>query len=129
MHRLSAFIQQTARQSCRLHPLAPSPRLTTRAVTRPLYYNYFTTRAFVTMAPTIVKSENDSREYLGFTLDNNLRVICVSDPTTDKSAAALDVAVGHFSDPDELPGLAHFCEVSRVLHMYISCIVVACASE
>ncbi|OWR46486.1 putative metalloprotease, partial [Danaus plexippus plexippus] len=37
-------------------------------------------------------------------------VLLVSDPTTDKSAAALDVNVGYLSDPDEVPGLAHFCE-------------------
>ena len=34
----------------------------------------------------------------------------VSDETTDKSAAALDVHIGHMSDPNNLPGLAHFCE-------------------
>ena len=34
----------------------------------------------------------------------------VSDETTDKSAAALDVHIGHMSDPTNLPGLAHFCE-------------------
>ncbi|KAM5532097.1 hypothetical protein V8D89_014261 [Ganoderma adspersum] len=28
----------------------------------------------------------------------------------DKSAASLDVAVGHLYDPDDMPGLAHFCE-------------------
>jgi len=28
----------------------------------------------------------------------------------ERSAAALDVHVGHFSDPVDLPGLAHFCE-------------------
>lgn len=33
-----------------------------------------------------------------------------SDPTTDKSAASLDVRVGHLSDPDKFPGLAHFLE-------------------
>jgi hypothetical protein len=37
-------------------------------------------------------------------------VLLISDPTTDKSAAALDVRVGHLSDPAELPGLAHFLE-------------------
>lgn len=30
---------------------------------------------------------------------------------TERAAAAMDVHVGHFSDPDTLPGLAHFCEV------------------
>ena len=34
----------------------------------------------------------------------------ISDETTDKSAAALDVHIGHMSDPVTLPGLAHFCE-------------------
>ena len=39
-----------------------------------------------------------------------LQVLLISDETTDKSAAALDVHIGHMSDPGELPGLAHFCE-------------------
>lgn len=43
-------------------------------------------------------------------LPNNLRAILVSDPTTDKSAAALSVRVGASQDPPEAPGLAHFCE-------------------
>ena len=34
----------------------------------------------------------------------------ISDETTDKSAAGLDVHIGHMSDPVNLPGLAHFCE-------------------
>ncbi|CAN0075079.1 unnamed protein product, partial [Hapterophycus canaliculatus] len=38
------------------------------------------------------------------------QVILVSDPDTKISAAAMDVHVGYFSDPDDLPGLAHFCE-------------------
>jgi len=29
---------------------------------------------------------------------------------TERAAAAMDVHVGHFSDPDGIPGLAHFCE-------------------
>ena len=39
-----------------------------------------------------------------------VQVLLVSDETTDKSAAALDVHIGHMSDPVNLPGLAHFCE-------------------
>uniref|UniRef100_A0A8R1HQ00 Insulin-degrading enzyme n=1 Tax=Caenorhabditis japonica TaxID=281687 RepID=A0A8R1HQ00_CAEJA len=58
----------------------------------------------------IVKGGQDSREYRGLELTNGVRVLLVSDPTTDKSAAALDVKVGHLMDPWELPGLAHFCE-------------------
>nr|CDS30270.2 insulin degrading enzyme [Hymenolepis microstoma] len=45
----------------------------------------------------ITKSENDNRLYL-------------SDSQTDKAAACLAVAVGSFTDPVEIPGLAHFCE-------------------
>jgi hypothetical protein len=39
----------------------------------------------------------------------SLQVLLVSDPTTDKAAAGMDVLVGHFQDPEEFPGLAHFC--------------------
>ena len=39
-----------------------------------------------------------------------LKVLLISDPSTDKSAAALDVHVGSMSDPVHVPGLAHFCE-------------------
>lgn len=38
------------------------------------------------------------------------KVCCVSDPDTDKSSAAVNVNVGSLADPDEFPGLAHFCE-------------------
>lgn len=42
----------------------------------------------------ILKSQEDNREYLGLRLSNGLKVLLVSDPTTDKSAAALAVQVG-----------------------------------
>ncbi|XP_045456766.1 insulin-degrading enzyme [Melitaea cinxia] len=58
----------------------------------------------------IIKSPEDKREYRGLHLANRLKVLLISDSTTDKSAAALDVNIGYLSDPDELPGLAHFCE-------------------
>ena len=34
----------------------------------------------------------------------------ISDPTTDKAAAALDVYVGSYQNPIERQGLAHFLE-------------------
>ena len=43
---------------------------------------------------TIEKSPNDKREYGGLILQNGLKVLLVSDPTTDRAAAALDVRVG-----------------------------------
>lgn len=47
---------------------------------------------------------------VSFRLPNNLKAIVVSDPTTEKAAAALSVRVGAKHDPAEAPGLAHFCE-------------------
>ncbi|KAK4053128.1 metalloprotease [Microbotryomycetes sp. JL201] len=44
------------------------------------------------------------------TLENGLRALLISDKSTDKAAAALSVNIGHLSDPDDLPGLAHYCE-------------------
>ena len=58
----------------------------------------------------IVKSEKDKRLYRGLLLDNDLKCMLISDPTTDRSAASVDVHVGYMLDPKEFPGLAHFCE-------------------
>ncbi|XP_076160592.1 insulin degrading metalloproteinase isoform X2 [Ptiloglossa arizonensis] len=58
----------------------------------------------------IIKSPNDKREYRGLLLTNKMKVLLISDPTTDKSAASLDVNIGFLSDPEHIPGLAHFCE-------------------
>ena len=56
------------------------------------------------------KKPLDERLYRALELDNGMRVLLVSDPSSSRSAAALDVNVGSFSDPREVPGLAHFCE-------------------
>jgi insulysin len=60
----------------------------------------------------IVKPVVDDRSYRLFKLnDNDLSVLVINDPTTDKSAASLDVNVGSFSDNHYgISGLAHFCE-------------------
>lgn len=42
----------------------------------------------------IEKSQQDTRDYRGLQLENGLKVLLVSDPTTDVSAAALSVQVG-----------------------------------
>ena len=44
----------------------------------------------------ITKSAEDKRLYRGLELNNGLRVILVSDPTTDQSAASLSVNIGMF---------------------------------
>jgi len=43
-------------------------------------------------------------------LDNGLEAYLVSDPSVDKSSAALTVLVGSWDEPKETPGLAHFLE-------------------
>ncbi|GLT96009.1 hypothetical protein SLE2022_136590 [Rubroshorea leprosula] len=54
----------------------------------------------------ILKPRTDNREYRRIVLKNSLQVLLISDPETDKCAAAMDVGVGSFSDPDGLEGLA-----------------------
>lgn len=44
----------------------------------------------------IKKSPNDSQFYRGLILNNDMKVLLISDPTTDKSAVSLDVNVGKF---------------------------------
>ncbi|KAJ7976778.1 insulin-degrading enzyme-like 1, peroxisomal [Quillaja saponaria] len=58
----------------------------------------------------IVKARIDKRQYRRIVLRNSLEVLLISDPDTDKCAASMNVAVGSFSDPDGLEGLAHFLE-------------------
>ena len=48
----------------------------------------------------IHKSSLDDRNYQYIRLEKNqLHVLLVQDPTTDKAAASMDVNVGHMSDP------------------------------
>ncbi len=55
-------------------------------------------------------SPNDDRAYALVMLANGLEVMLVSDPTVEKSAAALSVGLGAAADPDEYPGMAHYLE-------------------
>ena len=56
------------------------------------------------------QSPNDPKHYQPITLANGLRVLLIQNSQSDKAAAALAVNVGHFSDPLERQGLAHFLE-------------------
>lgn len=58
----------------------------------------------------VFKSNNDLRQYRHITLDNNLDVLLISDPSTDKAAASLDVYIGSYQNPRDRMGLAHFLE-------------------
>ena len=70
----------------------------------------------------IVQSAQDDRHYKLIKLANELQALLISDPTTDKAAASLNVGVGHLSDPDDRPGLAHFCEHLLFLVSHEACI-------
>jgi len=59
---------------------------------------------------TIIKPPLDKRSYSTYTLPNGLKVLLCSDPASNQGAVAMNVHVGACSDPDEIPGLAHFCE-------------------
>ena len=58
----------------------------------------------------IIQSPGDLRKYRHITLTNGLECTLVSDSTTDKASAAMQVNVGHMSDDPRTPGLAHFLE-------------------
>jgi len=60
------------------------------------------------MADTTAKPLNDNREYRQFVLGDELDVLLISDPETDKSSAACDVYIGQLCDT--VPGLAHYLE-------------------
>jgi protease III len=59
---------------------------------------------------TIIKSQNDDRQYAAMLLPNHLQVILVSDPALENSAASLAVGVGSAQDPKNQMGLAHYLE-------------------
>ncbi|WP_445767270.1 insulinase family protein [Rheinheimera sp.] len=58
----------------------------------------------------VLASPNDNRAYKTLVLPNKLEVMLVSDPTAEKSAAALSVGVGLLQDPMSQQGMAHYLE-------------------
>jgi len=55
-------------------------------------------------------SPKDTNKYRYLTLANGIRVLLIHDSSAQKSAAALAVNVGHFDDPQDREGLAHYLE-------------------
>ncbi|MDF0752341.1 insulinase family protein [Marinobacter sp. 71-i] len=68
----------------------------------------FSSVALANQSP--VKSPNDDNEYRYVQLDNQLRVLLISAPESDKAAASMNVAVGSGDDPGNREGLSHFLE-------------------
>ncbi|MCC4285741.1 insulinase family protein [Marinobacter salarius] len=68
----------------------------------------FSSVALASQSPT--KSPNDANLYRYVQLDNQLRVLLISAPGSDKAAASMNVAVGSGDDPANREGLSHFLE-------------------
>lgn len=58
----------------------------------------------------LIQSPNDPKQYCYFVLPNGLPVLLVQQSDSERSAAALTINVGHFDDPADREGLAHFLE-------------------
>ena len=58
----------------------------------------------------IYRAPDDRCDYRYLELSNGLRVLLIHDPTAERSAASLAVNCGHFADPPERQGMAHFLE-------------------
>ena len=65
---------------------------------------------FIRRSHLLKQSPNDLKQYQSLTLNNGLRVLLIHNEDSDKSAAALAVNAGHFNDPKDRQGLAHFLE-------------------
>jgi len=58
----------------------------------------------------IVKAELDQKEYKEFKMSNGMKVLLISDPDSEVSAASLEVGVGSFLDPDAFKGTANYLQ-------------------
>ncbi|CAB4379202.1 unnamed protein product [Rhizophagus irregularis] len=67
-------------------------------------------KSYIVFNKEIEKSSNDDRSYRIIRLSNELEALIIHDAEADKAAASLDVNIGSYHDPDNLLGLAHYCE-------------------
>ena len=58
----------------------------------------------------IYRAPDDRCDYRYLGLSNGLRVLLIHDPVAERSAASMAVECGHFSDPPQRQGMAHFLE-------------------
>jgi insulysin len=56
------------------------------------------------------KAQYDPRNFLTFTLSNELEVLLIQDPSAKHSSVALDVGAGFLLDPPNYRGIAHYLE-------------------
>ncbi|KDN45284.1 hypothetical protein K437DRAFT_256623 [Tilletiaria anomala UBC 951] len=65
---------------------------------------------YAVFSKDLEKPALDDQSYRLITLANGLEALLIHDPKTDKASAAMDIKVGHLSDPEDVAGLAHYCE-------------------
>ncbi|MBN1628072.1 MAG: insulinase family protein [Deltaproteobacteria bacterium] len=71
---------------------------------------WFVAFTITVYAQTLQKSPEDESISRHLVLENGMKVLLVSDPEFNVSAAALEVEAGSLMDPEERQGLAHFLE-------------------
>ncbi|GBB90257.1 hypothetical protein RclHR1_17150001 [Rhizophagus clarus] len=67
-------------------------------------------KSYIVFNKEIEKSCNDERSYRIIRLSNEMEALIIHDAEADKAAASMDVNIGSYHDPDNLLGLAHYCE-------------------
>lgn len=73
-------------------------------------YGVDNTVPYTIVSNTINKSERDDRNYQVIQLENQMKVLLISDPSAVKSLASLALPVGSLQDPMSQQGLAHYTE-------------------
>ena len=80
------------------HPITEDPSMTS-----------FTEIADQAKLP-LLNPDLKQRQTAKLRLENGLEALLISDPEADQSSASMAVSAGSWNDPDEYPGMAHFCE-------------------
>ena len=90
--------------------MAISPRIPFYNMANPTSPEVCPARSAHRLADQLERPALDDRSYRVIRLSNQLEALLVHDPETDKASAAMDVNVGSFSDPEDMPGMAHAVE-------------------
>ena len=90
--------------------MAISPRIPFSGMANPTSPEMCPARSAHRLADQLERPALDDRSYRVIRLPNQLEALLVHDAETDKASAAMDVNVGSFSDPEDMPGMAHAVE-------------------
>ena len=71
---------------------------------------YFFPKPYSKLFIGLEKPAFDERKYKAIELPNQMKVLLISDPDSELGGVSIDVGVGSWNEPKNLPGLAHFLE-------------------